>query len=83
MFPFLPLFENKTNWGFPYLKINRFGGFTKFIFHAFDRYEIQIQAFGDIFMENISFVNPHLRKNICEIYTHFIDKKYLETETKS
>ena len=33
-------------WGFPFLKIENFVGFTKFLFHAcFDRYEIHIQHF--------------------------------------
>ena len=34
-------------WGFPYLKIKKFVGFTKFPFHVFDRYEIHIQDFWE------------------------------------
>ena len=33
----------------PYLKIHKYGGFTKFIFHVFDRCEIPIQAFANVF----------------------------------
>ena len=40
--------EHKQIGGFPYLKIDKFGGFTKFPFHAFDRYGIHIQAFANI-----------------------------------
>ena len=36
---------NLKNRGFPYLKIHKFGGFTKFPIHVFDRYEVHIQAF--------------------------------------
>ena len=36
-------------WGFPYLKIEKFVGFAKNPFHVFDRYEILIQDFWDLF----------------------------------
>ena len=40
----------------------------------FDRYEIRIQAFGNVVMEHLSFTDPHLRKiyyknDICDIST--------------
>ena len=63
----LPFLENKKVWAFPYLKIHEYGGFTKFPFHVFDRYEIHIQAFGDIVYGNLSFVNPHLREIILKM----------------
>ena len=55
----IPLLENKELWGFPYLKIEKL---PHFLFMFFDRSEIHIQAFGDIFMENVSFSDPHFRK---------------------
>ena len=74
MIPFLPLFENKTVWGFPYLEINKFGGFTKFMFHVFDRYEICIQAFVYVINGKFIIVHPHLRKIILEVCIHFFTK---------
>ncbi len=66
----IPFLENEKNWGIPYLEIDKFGGFTKFIFHVLSRYEIHIQAFANVFYGTIIISNPHLRKNIFEIYTH-------------
>ena len=54
--------------GFPYLKI------TKCSFHVFDRYEIHIQAFGDVFMGKSSFPDPHLHKIILNICNHIFTK---------
>ena len=43
-------------------QVNKFGGFAKFIFHVFDRYEIQTQAFVDFINGKLIIFNPHLRK---------------------
>ena len=58
----IPFLENKKGLGIPLLEIHKFGGFTKFIFYVFDRYEIHIQAFANVFNGNLAFPNPHLRK---------------------
>ena len=54
--------------GFPSLKINKFGGFTKFLFHVFDRSEINIQAFGDIFYGAFIIFESSYPQNYIEIY---------------
>ena len=45
-------------WGFPYLKIEKFVGFTTFPFHVFDRYDIHIQDFEEVFTGLLSFSVP-------------------------
>ena len=47
----------------------KFGGFTKSIFHVFDRYEMNIQAFANVFLWKSYHFNPHLHKSILNMYT--------------
>ena len=42
-------------WGFPYMKIEKFVGFTKFPFHVFDKYEIHMQDFEELLRGSSSF----------------------------
>ena len=66
----IPFLQNQKVWGFLYLKIEKLPPFHLMFF---DRYEIRIQAFGDVFMENVSFVDPHLHKIILRSrYSKFI-----------
>ena len=48
-FPSSPYFRLINVGWFPCLKIKKFVGFNKFHFMFFDRYEIHILAFGDVF----------------------------------
>ena len=76
----IPFLENKKVWGFPYLKIHNFGGFTTFIFHVFDRYEIHIQATANVFNGMFILSDPHPHKQIFqEIHTQIIFKNDFKT----
>ena len=68
--------------GFPYLKIDKFGGFTKFIFHVFDRYEIHIQAFLYFINGNLWMSVPHLHKIIFNICTQKIARNSENIDNK-
>ena len=41
----------------------------------FDRYEIHIQAFGDVFYGKLSVFDPPLHKTILKLCTHFFTKR--------
>ena len=46
-----------------------------FHFMFFDRYEIHIQAFANVFYGQFIIFNPHLHKIIFEICDHIFTKK--------
>ena len=46
----------------------------------FDRYEIHIQVFANVFMEHLSFSDPHLHENIFQICTHMFTNKNRKTK---
>ena len=60
--------------GFPYLKIDKFGGFTKFIFHVFDIYEIHIQAF--VHFINGKLMSGHSSSSTFHHFQEFIISNY-------
>ena len=51
-------------------------------FMLFDRYGIHIQAFANVFMENVSSSDPHLHKINLKIYTHFSQQKRKKQKRK-
>ena len=79
MIPFLPLFEIKKVWGFPSLEINKFGGFTKFMSHVFDRYEIHVQAFVDFINGKSIIFRSSSPQNYFKKY---ILKQYISIKNK-
>ena len=61
--------------GIPYLKIDIFWGFAKFIFQVFDRYEFTSKLFSILLMENVSFSDPHLHQiTLRDIYSKSMHK---------
>ena len=52
-----------------------------FYFMFFDRYEIHIQAFANVFIENLSFFDHHLQQNILRnLYSNCFSNKKWETQ---
>jgi len=79
MIPFLPLFENKKVWGFPYLKIEKL---QEIHFMFFDRYEIHIQAFVHfINAKLIMFQSSSPQKYFKNVYSTSQKQKTNEQQT--
>ena len=58
-------------WGFRYLKIEKFVGFTKCPFHVFDRYEMHIQDFEDFGYGNLH----HFPVSVFD-FSKFVNSKF-------
>ena len=77
----IPFLENKKVWGFPYLKIKKL---PHFHFMIFDRYDIHIQAFGDVFYGKfIIFRSSSSQNYFMDNYVKIFYEKYVLTYSKN